>query len=275
MLSVVRISRQSMSDSGVHYSIELLAEYEAWSVATNLCQQVLVAFKLYFRPCSMWILEFWSLVVFLHSRLTKRIDSFVEKVWRNFRGQYQFKTAEVTSDLNAAMFFGGIDLYSDHWVTSRILALAGLSGTRFGLLNKIDYGELLQSLSSIESSPGCDLLHVLNGRYTCFRCELSPRSETIKSQCYTHIQYVTGCQTRPSPNGCNTNPRRRDAPTKQRYSKRLLSRELCRIVDHTSGGLCYSAALLAHLVVSDLYYSHWATGEFDNQSRNVIYWIWV
>ena len=32
------------------------------SVATNLCQQVLVAFKLSFRPCSMWILEFWLLV---------------------------------------------------------------------------------------------------------------------------------------------------------------------------------------------------------------------
>ena len=38
------------------------------------------------------------------------------KVWRNVRGQYQFKTAEVTSDLSAAMFFGGIDLYSVHWV---------------------------------------------------------------------------------------------------------------------------------------------------------------
>ena len=32
------------------------------------------------------------------------IDSFVATV----RGQYQFKTAEVTSDLSAAMFFGGI-----------------------------------------------------------------------------------------------------------------------------------------------------------------------
>ena len=44
------------------------------------------------------------------------IDSFVAKVWRNIRGQYQFKTAEVTSDSCAAMFFGGIDLYSVHWV---------------------------------------------------------------------------------------------------------------------------------------------------------------
>ena len=32
------------------------------------------------------------------------------KVWRNVRGQYQFKTAEVTSDLSATMFFGRIDL---------------------------------------------------------------------------------------------------------------------------------------------------------------------
>ena len=37
-------------------------------------------------------------------------------MWRNVRGQYQFKTAEVTSDLSAAMFFGRIDLYSVHWV---------------------------------------------------------------------------------------------------------------------------------------------------------------
>ena len=37
--------------------------------------------------------------------------------------------AEVTSDLDAAMFFGGIDLYSNHCVTSRILVLAGLPGT--------------------------------------------------------------------------------------------------------------------------------------------------
>ena len=44
------------------------------------------------------------------------IDSFVAKVWRNVRGQYQFKTTEVTSYLSAAMFFGGIDLYSVHWV---------------------------------------------------------------------------------------------------------------------------------------------------------------
>ena len=44
------------------------------------------------------------------------IDSFVAKVWRNVRGQYQFKTAEVTSDLSAAVFFGRIDLYSVHWV---------------------------------------------------------------------------------------------------------------------------------------------------------------
>ena len=38
------------------------------------------------------------------------IDSSVAKVWRNVSGQYQFKTAEVTSDIAAAMFFGGIDL---------------------------------------------------------------------------------------------------------------------------------------------------------------------
>ena len=54
---------------------------------------------------------------------------FVAKVRRNVSGQYRFKTAEVTSDLDAAVFFGGIDLYSDHWVTSRILVLAGLPGT--------------------------------------------------------------------------------------------------------------------------------------------------
>ena len=48
------------------------------------------------------------------SSLTKY--SFVAKVWRNVRGQYQFKTAEVTSNLSAAMFFGRIDLYSVHWV---------------------------------------------------------------------------------------------------------------------------------------------------------------
>ena len=39
------------------------------------------------------------------------------------------KHGSVTSDLDAAMFFGGIDLYSDHWVTSRILVLARLPRT--------------------------------------------------------------------------------------------------------------------------------------------------
>ena len=48
-------------------------------------------------------------------------------------GQYQFKTAEETSDLDATIFFGGTDLYSDHWVTSCILVLAGLPGTIFRL----------------------------------------------------------------------------------------------------------------------------------------------
>ena len=72
----------------------------------------------------------------------------------------------MTSDLDAAMFFGRIDLYSDHWVTSRILVLAGLPGTIFRLALQNRLGELLQRLSSIESSPGCDLLRVLNGRYT-------------------------------------------------------------------------------------------------------------
>ena len=46
------------------------------------------------------------------------------------------KTAEVMSGLNAAMFFGGIDLYSDHWVTSRILVLAGLPGSIFQLASQ-------------------------------------------------------------------------------------------------------------------------------------------
>ena len=32
--------------------------------------------------------------------------------------------------------------------------------------------------------------------------------------------------------------------------------ELCRIVNHTSGRLCCSAALLAYMDVSNLYYSH-------------------
>ena len=49
-------------------------------------------------------------------QLAVEVVCFVAKVWRNVRGQYQFKTAEVTSDLSAAMFFGGIDLYSVHWV---------------------------------------------------------------------------------------------------------------------------------------------------------------
>ena len=40
------------------------------------------------------------------------------------------------SDVDAAMFFGGIDLYSDHWVTSCILALAGLPGTIFRLASQ-------------------------------------------------------------------------------------------------------------------------------------------
>ena len=44
--------------------------------------------------------------------------------------------AEVTSDLDAAMFLGGIDLYSDHWVMSRILVLAGLPGTIFRLASQ-------------------------------------------------------------------------------------------------------------------------------------------
>ena len=44
------------------------------------------------------------------------IDSFMAIVWRNVRSQYQFKTAEVTSKLDAAMFLGGTDLYSVHWV---------------------------------------------------------------------------------------------------------------------------------------------------------------
>ena len=34
-----------------------------------------------------------------------------------------------SANLDAAMFFGEIDLYSDHWVTSHILVLAGLLGT--------------------------------------------------------------------------------------------------------------------------------------------------
>ena len=75
----------------------------------------------------MW---FWvNDYVLCHQIVT--IDSFMAKVWGNVRGQYQFKTAEVTSDLDAAMFFGRIDLYSGHWVTSRILVLAGLPGTIF------------------------------------------------------------------------------------------------------------------------------------------------
>ena len=57
------------------------------------------------------------------------------------------------------MFFGRMDLYSDHWVTSRILVLAGLPGTIF--LTKSTMVNYLQRLSSIESSPGCDLLRVL------------------------------------------------------------------------------------------------------------------
>ena len=56
--------------------------------------------------------------------LHKIIDGFVAKVWRNLRGQYQFKTAEVMSDFSAVMFFGGIDLYSVHWVHEANLNLA-------------------------------------------------------------------------------------------------------------------------------------------------------
>ena len=56
------------------------------------------------------------------------IDSFVAKVYRNVRGQYQFKTAEVTSDLSAAMFFGGIDLSIEY--TKQIATWRALDATQ-------------------------------------------------------------------------------------------------------------------------------------------------
>ena len=34
--------------------------------------------------------------------------------WQKCEGMFAVKTAEVTSDLDATMFFGRIDLYSDH-----------------------------------------------------------------------------------------------------------------------------------------------------------------
>ena len=64
----------------------------------------------------IWVLVVITFTLYSSIQCTCIIDSFVAKVWRNVRGQYQFKTAEVTSDLSASMFFGGIDLYSVHWV---------------------------------------------------------------------------------------------------------------------------------------------------------------
>ena len=79
-------------------------------------------------------------------------------MWRNVRGHYQSKPAEVTSDLNAAMFFGGIDLYSVHWVTSRKQittgrALGGYSDFTVSF-TIIDFGEAnCKVWVATESSP--------------------------------------------------------------------------------------------------------------------------
>ena len=107
----------SMSYSGSNNTISILLVNENWRPRVYLSRKI----------------REWSIKCRRGSALPQVIDSFVAKVWRNVRSQYQFKAA-IESDLSAAMFFGGIDLY------------------------------------------------------TCFRCELSPRSETIKSRCYTHIQ---------------------------------------------------------------------------------------
>ena len=54
------------------------------------------------------------------------------------------------------------------------------------------------------------------------KCELSPRSESIKNRCYAHyrlMQVTPTCwQELPSPNGFNTNSSRPKAAPKQRYS---------------------------------------------------------
>ena len=56
----------------------------------------------------------------------------------------------------------------------------------------------------------------------------------------------------PSPNPCNTNSSRPETPTKQRYSKKLPSRELPGLGKPINGILCCSAALLASQVCSNL-----------------------
>ena len=70
-------------------------------------------------------------------------------------------------------------------MTSRILVLAGLSGTiiiSVSFTNLIDYGELLSSLSialrasshaCMRAQVACDLLHVLNVLYTNLSHQIS------------------------------------------------------------------------------------------------------
>ena len=102
-------------------------------------------------------------------------------MWRNVRGQYQFKTAEVTSDLSAAMFFGGIDLYSVHWVHEATkLCIASIEYTK-------------QNRNLVSSRCYSDFAIVHHSRF----CEAN-RNIWFQGV-LLELKYVT------SPNGCCTN----------------------------------------------------------------------
>ena len=68
-----------------------------------------------------------------------------------------------------------------------------------------------------------------------------------------------------SPNRCSKNSCGPEMPTKQRYSKKLPSRELSGLGKPINGVFCCSAALLASQVCLNLCYSDWATVALSHQ----------